>query len=237
MRILRHLSENGKPAGATELARRLNINTSTCFNILRTLVSEGVMEFDPASKTYRPGVGLLKLVDSTLSEGHRLEMAKPVLHDLAERRAVTATLWRRIGDQRIVLAAVEHNLRDMRIHMSTGQRLPLLLGATGRLLAGELGLTQAQARSMFAGLRWARPLAFEQYWDEVELARARGWAVDDGYFAPGILAVATAVRDGGGRLAFALSSVMFRGQYDEAAIEALGVEMQALSDKLGKILF
>jgi DNA-binding IclR family transcriptional regulator len=237
VRILRFLSETGKPARTTQIARALSINTSTCFNILRTLVSEGVVEFDSLSKAYRPGVGLLKLVDNSLREGQLLELAKPSMHLLAEQFSVTATLWRRIGDDRIVLAAVEHSPRDPRIHMSTGQRLPLLMGATGRLMASELGLSKSEAAAAFALLRWARPLNFEAYWKEVQLARARGWAVDDGYFSHGIMTVATPVYDTGGVMSFSLSSVMFRGQFDKPGVEKLGQEMKNLSAVLTKLLY
>jgi DNA-binding IclR family transcriptional regulator len=237
VRILRYLSQSGKPARTTQVARVLSINTSTCFNILRTLVGEGVVEFDTVSKTYRPGMGLLKLVGNSLREGQRLEMARPVMHALAERFSVTATLWRRIGDDRIVLVAVEHSPSDLRIHMTTGQRLPFLMGATGRLVAADLDLGKSEAAAGFRSLRWARPITFEAYWKELQQAKERGWAIDDGYFSHGIMTVAVPVYDTTGAMAFSLSSVMFRGQYDEAGVEKLGQEMKRLSPRLTDLLY
>ena len=40
IRILRHLSQSGAPERSVDIARRLSINHSTCFNILRTMVME-----------------------------------------------------------------------------------------------------------------------------------------------------------------------------------------------------
>ncbi len=237
IRILRYLSQTGQPARTTQLARSLSINTSTCFNILRTLVSEGVVEFDPISKTYKLGVGLLKLVGHSIREGQRLEMARPLMHALADRFSVTATLWRRIGEDRIVLVAVEQSPGDLRIHMTTGQRLPFLMGATGRLVGAELGLSKQDTAAAFRALRWARPIEFETYWQELQMAKARGWAVDDGYFSHGIMTVAVPVYDTDGVMSFSLSSVMFRGQYDEAEIETLGQEMKQLGPRLTEILY
>ena len=237
IRILRYLSRTGVPARTTQVARVLSINTSTCFNIMRTLVSEGVVEFDPVSKTYKPGIALLKLVGNSLRDGQRLDLARPLLHDLAEKFSVTATLWRRIGDDRIMLVAVEQSPSDLRIHMSAGQRLPFLMGATGRLVGGELGLSKSEAQAAFASLRWARPITFETYWKQLQLAKDKGWAVDDGYFSHGIMTVAVPVYDTGGAMSFSLSSVMFRGQYDEAGIEVLGREMQRISPRLTELLY
>jgi DNA-binding IclR family transcriptional regulator len=237
IRILRYLSDNGGPARTTQIARVLSINSSTCFNILRTLVSEGMVEFDDVSKTYKAGAGLLKLVGKAIREGQRLEMITPLMHRLAEEFQVTATLWRRIGDDRIVLAAVEHSPSDLRIHMTVGQRLPFLMGATGRLVAAELKLTKAETKAAFQSLRWARPITFENYWKELQLAQQKGFAVDDGNFSHGITTVAVPIYDKAGAMAFSLSSVMFRGQYDEAGVETLGQELKRLSPSLTERLY
>lgn len=236
IRILRYLSEAGKPARAIQIARVMAINTSTCFNILRTLVSENVVAFDPLSKTYTIGFGMARLAERSLTENQRLGAAKPLIHDLAERFGVTATLWRRTGADRIVLVSVEYSPGGMRVHMPTGTKLPLLMGSTGRLFAAHAGLTEAQARAEFKSLRWARPITFDDYWAQAQEARKRGWSIDDGYFAQGIMSVAAPVFDSSGEIIFTLVSVMFRAQYDDEGIAKLGAKMLELTDKLQEIL-
>ena len=236
IRILRYLSETGKPARAIQIARVMGINTSTCFNILRTLVSENVAAFDPLSKTYTIGFGMAKLAERSLTESQRLGAAKPLIHDLAERFGLTATLWRRTGADRIVMVSVEYSPGGMRVHMPTGTKLPLLMGSTGRLFATHAGLSEAQVREEFKTLRWARPIAFEDYWSQAQDARRRGWSIDDGYFAQGIMSVAAPVFDSSGEIVFTLVSVMFRAQYDNEGIAKLGDTMLELTDKLQEIL-
>ena len=46
LRILRHLTDQPAPLGVTRIARDLQLNASTCFNLLRTLVHEGLVNFD-----------------------------------------------------------------------------------------------------------------------------------------------------------------------------------------------
>ena len=48
VRILRYLTQKGAPERAADIARHLAINPSTCFNILRTLVAEDVVDFNPS---------------------------------------------------------------------------------------------------------------------------------------------------------------------------------------------
>lgn len=235
--ILRFLTESGKPARAVQIARNLSINSSTCFNILRTLVGEGVVEFDSLSKTYRPGIGLAKLANNALSEGQRLSAAKPLMHEVAAEHGVTVSLWRRIGTERIILVAIEHSPSDLRVHMAEGQRLPMLMGASGRVLAPHLGKTKNELRSLFKGLRWQRPISFDTYWGQVESARELGFAVDDGYFTRGVMTIAAPIFDQGGNPAFTVSAVMFQGQFEAEGVAELGRELVELAPRLAAILY
>lgn len=237
IRILRYLSQIGMPSRASQIARDLRINTSTCFNILRTLAAEGILEFNPYSKTYAIGLGLVKLVDNTLSDGKRISAAKPLLREVAEKYGVTATLWRRIFPDRIVLVCVEHSRSDLRVHMGEGQRLPMLMGATGRLIAANGEMTRQEALEAFEDLRWARRLTFDAYWRGVKQAEKQGWAVDDGYFSQGILAVAAPVFNADTKVEYSIAAVMFRGQKNEAGVNVLGAELLRCTDKLTRLLF
>lgn len=235
--ILRYLSHTGAPERAADIARHLSINSSTCFNILRTLVAEDVVDFNPLSKTYSAGLGLARLVEQLVTRGQRLQLASPLMHDLAAEFGVTVTLWRRMGTDRIVLVSSESSPTNLHINMPTGQRLPLLMGASGRLFTGRLGLTQEQLLEEFNKIRWARPISFETYLQEVALARRRGWACDDGYFANGVLAIAAPVQDQTENIAFTVSTVMIRGGHDEAQINALGEAVRDLGKRLESVLF
>ncbi|MCT9980843.1 helix-turn-helix domain-containing protein, partial [Acinetobacter sp. I-MWF] len=82
IRILRYLSQVGTPERSVDIARQLAINPSTCFNILRTLVQEDVVDFSAMSKRYSVGLGLARLVEQQVTQGHRVQMAKPLLQNL-----------------------------------------------------------------------------------------------------------------------------------------------------------
>ncbi|MCU6453117.1 helix-turn-helix domain-containing protein [Sphingomonas sp. A2-49] len=236
IRIMRYLSESGSPSRAITIARSLSINASTCFNILRTLVLEDIVEFDPLSKTYSTGIGLTRLVENFLTVGQRVAAAAPHIADLASRYSVTMALWKRVAPDRIVLIKSIPSPTDVRIEMAEGQRLPMMMGATGRLFAPRLDLTNAKLRSMFKTLRWQRPLSFEEYWEQVERAEEIGWAIDEGYFSRGVMSLAVPIDDRGGNLCFTLVAIMFRNQLDDAALEELGATMRDLAPRLAAIL-
>lgn len=237
LHILRYLTMSGEPERAVDIARHLGINQSTCFNILRTLVSEDVAAFDPLSKTYTPGFGLSKLVGQFVTQGQRIEVAKPLMREFAARFEVTVTLWRPIGIDRIVLVSAALSPTNLRIDMAEGQRLPYIMGASGRLFAGQPDLSENAVRQAFNNIRWAEPLAFEDYWREVQDAKRRGYAIDDGHFARGITVLAAPIHDASGILAFTVSAFMFRNQYSEDDTATLGLALHELGSKLSSALF
>ena len=236
VRILRYLSEAGSPARAITIARSLSINASTCFNILRTLALEEVVRFDPLSKTYTPGIGLTRLVENFLTEGQRVAAAVPHMADLAAEFSVTMALWKRVASDRIVLVKNVSSPTDLRIEMAEGQRLPMMMGATGRLFAPRLDLSEKKLRAMFKTLRWRRPLSFEEYWNQVELSERNGCAVDDGYFSNGVKSLAVPIDDRNGNLVFTLVAIMFRDQLDPARLAELGGKMKDIAPRLATIL-
>jgi DNA-binding IclR family transcriptional regulator len=237
--ILRYLAHKGAPERAADIARHLEINPSTCFNILRTLVSEDVVDFNPLSKTYSAGLGLARLAEQLVTQGQRVQLASPFMRELAIERGITVTLWRRMGNDRIVLVSSESSPTDLHIYMPLGQRLPILMGASGRLFVGQRSLSKEELRAEFAGIRWARPLSFEEYLDQVSLAKQCGWAVDEGYFSDGVLAIAAPVCDSSANIAYTVSAVMIRSQQGDtgARIKILGESLRELGKRLESVLF
>lgn len=235
--IIRFLTLSGTPERASDIARELSINPSTCFNILRTLVAEGMIDFSALSKTYTPGLGLAKLLDHLVTQGQRLDVAKPLMQELAARFHVTATLWRQMGSDRIVLVCSETSPSDLRIDMAVGQRLPILMGASGRLFAAHMKLDIPTMQAAFNKVRWARPLSFDEYLAQVALARECGWAIDDGYFSAGIQTIAAPIRERNTGIAATLSAVMFRGQHPSEDLKKIGEAVRKLANKLSSLLY
>lgn len=237
--VLRYLAHKGAPERAVDIARHLGINPSTCFNILRTLVSEDVVDFNPLSKTYSAGLGLARLAEQLVTQGQRVQLALPLMRELAIAHGITVTLWRRMGNDRIVLISSESSPTDLHIYMPLGQRLPILMGASGRLFVGQMNIPEKDLRAEFANIRWARALSFQEYLDQVHLAQRHGWAVDDGYFSDGVLAIAAPVCNTERSIAYTVSAVMIRGQHGdtEARIKNLGESLKKLGTRLESVLF
>ncbi len=236
IRILRHLSRVRAPETVTSIARTLGINTSTCFNILRTLASEGIVAFDERTKSYSIGLGIVQLAQGALTDQGKAEVIRPRLQAVAERHGVTVTLWRVAESHRNVLISASQSRSAVQIHMDVGQRLPLYIGAFGRVLAAADAVPEDALRTAFDGMRWADPPRFEDYRSDVAEAGRRGWAHDDGHFAAGVGSVATGVRGFDGVVRHGLVATFFRAQLSPSQIEAIATDLLALAEDLAGVL-
>lgn len=223
--VLRYLVEAQNPVGVSRIARDLELNPSTCFNLLKTLVHEGLAVFHESTKTYSIGLGLLALAKGALEEVSYIAMIRPHLREIAAKHGVTCTLWHVTSGERVVLVDRADNDAAIRVHMSIGQRLPMYIAALGRCMAAHSGLTTSELRSRFAKLRWEDKLTFETYIADVEEARKRGYAVDKSRYVKGVTTISSAVLDAQNKPLMAISAVGFAAQMSEARVTALGEEL------------
>lgn len=236
LRILRHLAALGAPAGVSAIARATQVNTSTCFNILRTLTAEGLVVFDPENKTYRLGLGVLELAVGLLGTNHG-DLIRPELERLAADTPALICLWQVVGDDRLVLLDRAWRPGAVRLDLPVGKRLPSLAGAVGRAIAHARGLSDADLRGRFAALRWQQPISFEKYLASLRDVQRHGYARDAGITYVGVDSVAAAVPDHTGRPRYGVSAVSIRGQMSDAELHRVGCELHAVGQRIGRALF
>jgi DNA-binding IclR family transcriptional regulator len=234
--VIRYLAASGTPVGVTRVARDLELNSSTCFNILKTLVHEGLVTFDDSTKTYAIGIGLVELAKGALEQSSFVRLLRPHLEALAASHRITATLWQRSREERVVLVDLADNPSAMRVHMSIGQRLPMYIAALGRCMAAYSDLTEKQLRERISSLRWENAPSFEEYFAEVQQVRERGYAVDSGNYVRGVTTVSAPVVDGSGHAIMAMSAVGFTAQLDKVAIRQLGADLHERAGAVSRAL-
>jgi DNA-binding IclR family transcriptional regulator len=233
VKVLRYLSDAPTPVGVSQIAKDVGLYPSTCFNILRTLVHEDLVSFDSNAKTYTLGLGIIDFARGLLSRDGFMSAIQAELHACARRGDVSMTLWRRTSNHNVVVASAPSG-RVVQIHIGIGERLPPYIGATGRVVAAFDPPTRAQLRKRFETLRWENPLSFDEYLDEVELTRERGFAIDNGNFRSGLVTLATPVIDGAGRVRMMLAAHMFQGQFSAEHHEEIARGMKAMSERVEK---
>lgn len=237
LRVLQHLGEADQPLRATHIARALDLTPSTCFNILQTLVHAGMLRIDPGSGGYEPDVGLIALAGGAIRRIGTRGVARARMEDLARRFQLTVTLWQRQGTDRVLLTDYCEIDSPVRIAMSIGQRLPMLVGALGRCMAAFGELPPEELARQYAALRSDNLLPFDAYLREVARTRAQGYGVDTGQFVSGITTISAPIRDAAGRPVAALSAVALSAQLPEPdQIATIGEALKEAADAIALTL-
>lgn len=230
--ILRLFAERGEAMTLSDVGRALDLSPSSCLNLLRTLVGEGVLLRDGEGRRYRLAAdwaasGVLR------GTGQRFAArARPAMERLAADEDAAVGLWQAMPGERLALVALAESGAATRIHMAEGQRQPLGGGATGRALAATDAVGEEELRRRFAAVRWQQPLAFEVYAAQVAEAAARGFGVDDNYGHAGVCSLGAVVPGGPEGQRFCLSASVFVGSRDAAALSALGARLADLAGRL-----
>lgn len=211
--VLRYLAASPTPIPLSRITRDVGLNPSTCLNILRTLAQENYVSFDPNSKLYAMGLGALELVSGVLAHGGDLSSVRMLMDDISREEGATVTLWRRISNQRIMLMLESLPAGNVSIKMNIGQRLPLLIGAAGRLMAGFTSMSEAELKQEFRTMRLEQPMSFKEFQAEVSEAVERGFATDESHFFMGTSSVAVPVLNTEGEATFALTATVFAGRF------------------------
>lgn len=233
--ILRLLGKSSAPMGLNPIARELGINPSTCLYLMRALVAEELVSFDPDTKRYGLDAGVLTLARQWLRRNQFADLAQPAIDRLASQFGVTMLGVQIMGLDHIVAVAVAQ-AGGFQLSVQVGSRFPALISATGRCIAAFGNYSQSELEARFAQLRWEEPPTFEQWLAEIEMTRTTGIGVDDGNYISGVTVLAAPVWKAKGRPSHALVAVGI-GSALKARLSELAPELLAaahtLSGQLG----
>lgn len=235
IKILRFLSESRGPVGVSKIAKDTQLNTSTSFNILRTLAMHDLVEFDPVGKTYTLSLGIMEIARGATAIGGDVGALRSSMERIAQDHGVTVTLWQPISQNRKVLILSALTRSAVRIQMAVGQRLPIYIGATGRVFAAFRGDSDAELKARFDEIRWERPISFKTFMEQVKETRKKGWAVDDGNFAAGTFSVAVPILDRDDMAILAVTATMFTSEQSERRAQEIVRDLQEFAPKASRI--
>jgi len=227
--VLRYLGKTESRPGVNSIARAVQISPSSCFNILKTLVSEDLVAFEPATKTYSLGLGTVDLARTALSRVDLMNVLRGPMERMADRANAAVGLWRLSSADRLTLIAFSASQRVTRIHIQVGHRQPAIAGAAGRCIAAYRPLSRSETLSAFKKIRWDEAPAFAEYLSQIQQTAKRGWSLDVDQMHRGVTTVGAPILNANGRVGHCLSASTFSGQYSGRTLASLGEEVRELA--------
>jgi DNA-binding IclR family transcriptional regulator len=220
--ILRLLGKARSPLGLQPIARELGLVPSTCLYVLRALVQEGLVSFDPATKRYRLDAGILTLARQYLRSDPFADIAQASLDRVSGAHGLTALGVQISGLDHIVALAVSQSEGNFSLSTRVGSRFPALISATGRCIAAFGQHDPENLRGRFETLRWASPPSFDEWLEQVGQARRDGYAIDAGHYIAGVTVLAAPVYSAPAEPSHALVAIGLDAVVRAAGIDRLG---------------
>ena len=209
--VLRLLGKRGTAMGVQAIARELGLVPSTCLYVLRALVAEELVSFDPDTKRYALDAGVLTLARQWLRRDKFSDLAQPALDRIAREFGLTTLGVQMFGLDRIIVTAMSQSGEAFQLSTQVGSRFPALVSATGRCIAAFGNYSDADLRPRFDALRWDEAPSWEEWKAQVAEARETGIAVDAGHYISGVTVIAAPVwkngREDGGKPSHALVAI------------------------------
>ena len=222
IRALAVLADAG-PLRLTALAAELGLGKSTVHLLLQTLREQGMVDFNPATRTYRVGLRVFELGATAVEQGGFGARLVGAMEDLARRCNESVSLGVLNAGSVLFVQRVE-SPEMLRADIRLGTRMPLHASASGKALLAamtDLEIDRLLPDSPLPPSARKTHRQRDALLAEIRLIRERGYAKQNEEFVDGIAAVATPVLDAAGRGLAALSIAGPSSRFDEATWAAL----------------
>ena len=236
-KILHAIADSPAGLGVTELSKRLKIGKSTVHGITLALEELGVLAREPLLKKFSVGYTLLELGRKAYGKMELWEVARAPMEIFMEEVGETVFLGVLNGDHVTIIHVVESD-NAFKITSPPGTRIPLLVGASGRVFLSQMDemkareIVQKQALVRYTSKTVTDPKKFLK---EVEDTRKRGYAIDQEEYILGVTAIAAPIQTASLPPA-AIWVVGFSPGFNDQKMEQVVVKIQKAAQEIIRLL-
>jgi len=231
--ILDLLSTSEQPLGISEICNKLNLNKSTVFNMVHTLVDLEVLEHRSNGKlTF--GTLLYVLGRAAGRKAELIRTVRPYLEKIARETGFSAFLGVRWGMKAVIIDKVDAAV-DIKVSSEVGMSLPLAAGAGGKALLSLLPDSKLDEILSANGLKkYTRHTCVDtrSFKEDVVRIRQGGVALDIEEYIEGIVAAAIPVNAHREGLQAAIWAVGLKRPESEAGTAKLSVLLKTIGKEL-----
>lgn len=195
--LLEEIARNRDGIALADLSKRSGLHNSTTFHLVKTMMALGYVTQVREFKRYRIGRRLFTLAAGAVDEVELVNMARPILEELANATTELAffAVW---SGREVTIIAHTHGSGVFQLADRAGVARPAHCTALGKVLLAALSpehlarfLEQGELRP-FTSRTITEPRRLTA---ELEEIRRTGIAFDDGEFDPELRCAAVPVRD------------------------------------------
>ncbi len=227
--LARHQGE----LGLKDICMGLNMNKTTVFRYIETLISLNLLEKHKGR--YFLGIGLFELGSSVRIQTLIVERIHPILEKLAQEINEAVNLAQIYENTALYLDRAESK-RRLQLKASVGDKLPLYSTGLGKSILSVLEMTRLN--TLVYNLKMERMTGSTitdpaQLMKQIDLVRTRGYSVDREEFDEGLICVAVPLKIT--ELNF-IGGISISGPSNRLSEERIGFMTQKLLETRNEIL-
>jgi IclR family acetate operon transcriptional repressor len=143
--VLQFMADHDGPTvGVTQVANGLGISKAAAHRILVTLQQGGLVQFDPDTRRYRIGSGVLGLADKYRRDLDIAQLSRDAMRELSATTKETVILAIRTGWHRVYVDQVIPS-REVIMAVQLGRPYPLHAGCSGKVFLAFMPEEEVQA--------------------------------------------------------------------------------------------
>ena len=178
----------------TQISELVGLNKSTVHRLLATLEGKRFVERNPETGVYKLGIRLVQMAFLTMEHNDLRRLAAPFLHSLCDQYHENVNLSV-LDDTDVVYVDVIESSQRVKLAASSGQRLPAFCTASGKAILAFVPEENVK-RILERGVsRYTQNTILSQkaFFENIQEARERGFALSEQEFEEGINAIAAPI--------------------------------------------
>jgi IclR family acetate operon transcriptional repressor len=239
--ILRYLQEVGnRPSAMMEIARALEINASTCFNILRTLAGQRILNYDEDTRRYTLGMALIEFASLVDSHGHLLTAAQTHAELVAREVNQVCLIFRKTEDDAFLVVGKAEGRQPLKVTATLGDRIPPNGAVVAKAWYSWSSDEEIDRMVALHGLPARAPHSITGMLDfkrELARTRARGFSISVGEYYEEHNAVGCAVLSPHSEPLLLLVITGFASLIPVQSMAAIGRRLRAAADAVSADVF
>lgn len=213
----------------TKIATALGLHKSNCSNILRTLESATLVEYDPNSKAYMLGAALIGLGATATRRRDILQMGQRPIENLVRQTGLSCVTFAQLPDKSFLIIAGCDSDKEIKVTIDVGQYFAAGTPALARIVMATMAPDEIDAyitqycQPQFTALTKTERTTIYQ---EIEQIRTHGYAISQGEYYAGNTAVVAPIFTAQDNVCRGICLIGFTSQMNKDELPLLGAQVR-----------
>jgi DNA-binding IclR family transcriptional regulator len=201
LRVLEAVAASSRPISVSEVAEQVDVDKSTAYRMLITLIDAGYVVRDETSRRYSLSYKVVSLSRNLLAENEVSQLIRRTLTHVSAATNETLHFSVLDGEETVLVQRVK-GTQLVTVDFQIGDRVPLHCTSIGKALLAFQDVRYIE-QIIAAGLpkiasnTITEPMDFRK---ELQRIRSQGYAIDDREFSDNMRCIAVPVFEGGGHV-------------------------------------